>query len=88
MSDEVEVLKRLYDRFNARDMDEVLSHLAPGVDWPNGWEGGHEHGREAVRRYWTRQWGEINPRVEPLAIDFDDTGKAKPPKLPAVEKEE
>jgi hypothetical protein len=71
-----QMLMDLYRSFNARDMDEVLSHLAPGVEWPNGWEGGYEHGREAVRRYWTRQWAEIDPRVEPLAIDFDETGKA------------
>jgi hypothetical protein len=25
-------------------------------------------GHEAVRDYWTRQWGEIDPRVEPEAI--------------------
>ena len=69
-------LMELYRAFNARDIDGVLSHLAPGVDWPNGWEGGREHGREAVRDYWTRQWKEIDPRVEPLAIDFDEAGKA------------
>src|SRR5262245_46302958 len=69
-------LMELYRSFNARDIDEALSHLAPGVDWPNGWEGGREHGREAVRRYWTRQWVEIDPRAEPLAIEFDDAGKA------------
>lgn len=71
-----ETLMQLYRSFNARDIDGVLSHLAPGVDWPNGWEGGREHGREAVRSYWTRQWREIDPRVEPLAIDFDGEGRA------------
>src|SRR5262249_49540436 len=71
-----QMLMDLYRSFNARDIDEVLSHLAPGVEWPNGWEGGWEHGREAVRRYWNRQWAEIDPRVEPLAIEFDDAGKA------------
>jgi SnoaL-like domain len=70
------MLMDLYRSFNARDIDEVLSHLAPGVEWPNGWEGGYEHGRDAVRAYWTRQWREIDARVEPLAIDFDDAGKA------------
>ena len=69
-------LMQLYRSFNARDIDGVLAHLAPGVDWPNGWEGGREHGREAVRSYWTRQWAAIDPRVEPLAIDFDGDGRA------------
>ena len=67
---------QLYRSFNARDIDDVLSRLAPGVDWSNGMTGGREHGREAVRSYWTRQWREIDPRVEPLAIDFDGEGRA------------
>ena len=61
-------LRALYDAFNARDIDAVLSALAPDVDWPNAWEGGRLHGREAVRAYWTRQWSEIDPHVEPTAI--------------------
>jgi len=71
-----DTLMQLYRSFNARDIDGVLAHLAPGVDWPNGWEGGREHGREAVRNYWTRQWAAIDPRVEPLSIDFDGDGRA------------
>src|SRR5262249_44278593 len=71
-----QALSEMYRAFNARDIDGVLEHLAPGVDWPNAMSGGREHGREAVRSYWTRQWREIDPRVEPLAIDFDDEGRA------------
>jgi SnoaL-like protein len=66
--DHQETLINLYRGFNQRDIDAVLEHLAPGVDWPNGWEGGRVHGREAVRDYWTRQWAAINPRVAPLEI--------------------
>ncbi len=65
----------LYSAFNARDIDGVLEHLAPGVDWPNGWEGGRLHGRAAVRDYWTRQWAAIDPRVEPLEITDGADGK-------------
>jgi hypothetical protein len=71
-----ETLMEIYRDFNARDIDGVLERLAPGVDWPNGMTGGREVGREAVRRYWTKQWAEIDPRAEPLAIDFDESGKA------------
>jgi hypothetical protein len=71
-----ETLMELYRDFNNRDIDGVLEHLAPGVDWPNGMTGGREVGREAVRRYWTKQWSEIDPRVEPLEVAFDDAGKA------------
>ena len=74
-ADRRETLMELYRAFNLRDIDAVLARLAPGVDWPNGWEGGRVHGREAVRTYWTRQWAEIDPRVEPLEIVAADDGK-------------
>ena len=66
----------VYRAFNARDIDAVLNHLAPNVDWPNGMTGGRVNGREAVRDYWEHQWREIDPRVEPMQIDFDDAGSA------------
>jgi hypothetical protein len=47
MSREVEVLKLLYDRFNARDMETVLTAMHEDVIWANGMEGGHVHGRDA-----------------------------------------
>jgi hypothetical protein len=76
MSDErTAVIEELYRAFNARDIDAVLAHLAPGVDWPNGWEGGREIGRDAVRAYWQRQWAAIDPRVEPMAIETDQEGR-------------
>jgi hypothetical protein len=64
-----EALMNLYRAFNQRDIDVVLAHLAPGVDWPNGMTGGRVAGRDAVRAYWLKQWSEINPRVEPLDIN-------------------
>jgi len=66
MSEESEVLRRLYERFNARDMESVLAVLHEDVVWANGWEGGYVYGREGVRDYWTRQWTVIDPRVEPI----------------------
>jgi ketosteroid isomerase-like protein len=65
MDSEVEAVKQMYDRFNARDIDGVLGVLTEDVTWANGMEGGHVHGREAVREYWTRQWAIVSPRVEP-----------------------
>lgn len=64
-----------YAAFNARAIDEVLANMHPDVDWPNGWEGGRVTGHDAVRAYWTRQWNELNPRVEPLRCDTDETGQ-------------
>src|ERR1700719_3605361 len=68
MSDETDLLKRVYDRFNARDMETVLAAMHEDVTWANGMEGGYVHGREGVRSYWTRQWAMIDPHVEPVGF--------------------
>jgi ketosteroid isomerase-like protein len=68
MDGDVEILKRIYERFNARDIDGVLAVLADDVAWANGMDGGHVHGREAVRAYWTRQWTMVSPHVEPVSF--------------------
>ena len=68
MSIDVELLKRVYERFNARDIDAVLAALHADVMWANGWEGGYVHGREGVRNYWTRQWAALDPHVEPTGF--------------------
>jgi hypothetical protein len=62
----------LYEAFNRRDVDRVLDLMSDDVDWPNAWKGGRLVGRQAVREYWTAQWAEIDPRVEPSAV----TGRA------------
>jgi hypothetical protein len=68
MDPDVEVLERLYERFNARDIDGVMAWLTDDVAWANGMDGGHEHGHAAVRDYWTRQWAMISPHVEPVGF--------------------
>ena len=68
MSDEMDLLKGVYDRFNARDMETVLTAIHEDVIWANGMEGGHVRGRNEVRSYWTRQWAMIDPHVEPVAF--------------------
>ena len=73
----MELLKRMYERFNARDMEAVLAVLHEDVIWANGMEGGHVHGREGVRDYWTRQWALIDPHVEPVAFREVPEGKVE-----------
>ena len=69
---EEELLVTVYDAFNRREIDTVLASLHPEVDWPNGMEGGRELGRDAVRAYWTRQWGMVDPNVKPVAMERED----------------
>ncbi len=64
--EDVERLKRVYERFNARDIETTLAAMDEDVIWANGMEGGYVHGRDAVRSYWTRQWAMIDPHVEPF----------------------
>lgn len=75
MPNEIELLKRLYDRFNARDMEALLAAMHEDVVWANGMEGGHVHGREGVRRYWTGQWAMVDPHVEPLEFSKGPEGE-------------
>ncbi len=56
------------------DTEAVLAHLTEDVDWPNAWKGGRLRGHDAVRDYWTQQWREIDPRVEPLAVHVRGDG--------------
>lgn len=73
--EKVEFLKRVYDRFNARDMEAVLACLYENVMWANGMEGGHVHGRDGVRSYWTRQWAMIDPHVDPVGFSNGPEGE-------------
>jgi ketosteroid isomerase-like protein len=72
--DEVELLKCVYDRFNARDMETVLASMHEEVTWANGMEGGHVQGRDGVRSYWTRQWAIVDPHVEPVGFSTTSDG--------------
>jgi hypothetical protein len=72
---EMELLRAAYTAFNARDIDAALALMTPDVAWPRAFKGGFVRGSEAVRAYWTEQWSEINPHVEPLAFYPEDAGQ-------------
>ncbi len=71
MANEQKLLAGAYRDFNARELEAVLARMTPDVIWPNGMEGGFVYGHEGVREYWTRQWAQLDPHVEPLAITRD-----------------
>jgi hypothetical protein len=72
---ETELLKAAYAAFNARDIDAALATMAPDVSWPKAFKGGFALGHEAVRAYWTEQWSEIDPRVEPVSFHREVDGR-------------
>lgn len=70
-----ELIKQAYTAFNARNIDAVLQVMHSDVNWPNGWEGGYVIGHDEVRSYWTRQWNEIDPIVEPVTFKEIEHGQ-------------
>ena len=62
------IIEQAYSAFNKRDIDGALALMTEDVSWPKASEGGRVVGKEEIRAYWTRQWGEFDGHVEPLAI--------------------
>ncbi|HWG50753.1 MAG TPA: nuclear transport factor 2 family protein [Candidatus Acidoferrales bacterium] len=74
MLENTALLRHIYERFNARDMESLLKTMHLDVIWANGMEGGHVFGHDGVRSYWTRQWAMIDPHVEPIGFSMDANG--------------
>ena len=72
---EIELLRAAYTAFNARDIDAALPLMTPDVAWPRAFKGGFVRGPEEVRAYWTEQWSEIDPHVEPVAFHPEGGGR-------------
>lgn len=64
----IELLCAAYAAFNARDIGSALALMSADVSWPRAFKGGFVHGPDEVRAYWTEQWSEIDPQVEPVAF--------------------
>jgi hypothetical protein len=77
MADTRTTIEQAYSAFNKRDIDGALALMTRDVSWPKASEGGKVVGKEEIRAYWTRQWGEFDPHVEPLAIAEEDGGKTR-----------
>jgi hypothetical protein len=72
---QTELLRAAYAAFNARDIEAALALMTPDVAWPMAFKGGFVRGPEEVRAYWTEQWSEIDPHVEPVAFHPEDAGQ-------------
>src|ERR1700677_1355766 len=59
------LIAQAYSAFNQRDIDGALALMSENVSWPKASEGGRVVGKEEIRAYWTRQWKEFDPHVEP-----------------------
>ena len=72
---EIELLRAAYAAFNARNIDAALVLMTSDVAWPRAFKGGFVRGPEEVRAYWTEQWSEIDPHVEPVAFHLEGSGR-------------
>jgi hypothetical protein len=69
------LIAEAYSAFNRRDIDSALALMSENVDWPKASEGGRVVGKEEIRAYWTRQWAEFSPNVEPIEVTDDEAGR-------------
>jgi hypothetical protein len=70
-----ELISKAYTAFNTRNIDTALSTFHANVQWPKAFEGGYVAGHAAIREYWTKQWSEINPTVQPMSVQERPDGK-------------
>ena len=77
MKDTKTVIEQAYSAFNERDIDAALTLMTQDVSWPKASEDGKVVGKDEIRAYWTRQWGEFDPHVEPLAMTEEDGSRIR-----------
>jgi hypothetical protein len=65
----------VYSAFNQRNIDGALALMRESVSWPKASEGGRVVGKEEIRAYWSRQWKEFDPHVEPIEVIDRGAGK-------------
>jgi hypothetical protein len=68
MANTQKLIAQAYSAFNHRDIDSALALMSENVSWPKASEGGRVVGKEEIRAYWSRQWKEFDPHVEPLEV--------------------
>jgi hypothetical protein len=75
MSPNQHFLQNLYDAFNKREIETIISLMRSDVKWANGLEGGFVYGRDAVREYWINQFKDIQPELETLKFETDEKNR-------------
>lgn len=50
-SEQIQFLQNIYEIFNRREIEALISLMTADVKWANGMEGGFIYGRDGVREY-------------------------------------
>src|ERR1700683_2166638 len=69
------LIAEAYSAFNHRTIDGALALRRESVSGPKASEGGRVVGKEEIRAYWSRQWKEFDPHVEPIEVIDRGAGK-------------
>ncbi len=75
MANTQRLIAEAYAAFNRRDIDAALALMSENVNWPKASEGGRVVGKKEIPAYWTRQWMEFDPHVEPMEVIDREDGK-------------
>ena len=73
--EQTQLMQNLYEAFNNREFEKVISMMRPSVKWANGMEGGFVYGRDAVREYWRKQFEVTRSQLEPLKFETDENNR-------------
>ena len=71
------LIAQVYSAFNQRNIDGALAFMNDSVSWPKASEGGRVVGKEEIRAYWSRQWKEFDPHVDPLEVLDQEAGRTR-----------
>ncbi len=77
MTNPLTLIADIYSAFNQRNIDGALARMSESVSWPKASEGGRVVGKQAIRAYWSRQWQEFDPHVEPIEVIDHGAGKVE-----------
>src|ERR1700693_4735101 len=69
------LIAEVYSAFNQRNIDGALALMTESVSWPKASEGGRVVEKKEIRAYWSRQWKEFDPHVEPIEVIDRGAGK-------------
>jgi hypothetical protein len=75
MTDIRTLVVKVYAAFNERNIDAALALMSENVSWPKASEGGRVIGREEIRSYWSRQWQQFDPHVDPVEVIEREAGR-------------
>jgi hypothetical protein len=67
-----EFFRELYENFNNRKIDLVISQMTKNVRWANGMDGGYVYGHDGVKDYWEKQFETVSSNVTPLQIQVEN----------------